>query len=345
MKRVRPSITGYVFSRMSLMAIMLLLIYYFVISKLLHRDQETVLVDMFLMTSVLLIVIIVTVVRGSMIEKMLIRVNGYLKTLENPKKMEEKTDFVTKEFDDIWFNLRKVLTKARKREEDKSKYNSKLKLKNRQQNDMLSAISHEFRNPISSIIGYAQTLHEDPNISRPLQEKFLEKVYNNGQKIEDLLSRLILWNKFESGEAKYHSSTFDLYTLTQETRQALKEKYSRRSIVIEGESSMVKGDRTLIDIVLKNLIENALKYSSGKVIVKIEGSRVSVIDHGVGISQKDIDKVTKKFYRSGTHNWDNSMGLGLSIVKNILALHQSKLQIESTIKKGSTFSFVLQHSN
>jgi len=102
---------------------------------------------------------------------------------------------------------------------------------------------------------------------------------------------------------------------------------------------MVKADRTLIDIVLKNLIENALKYSKDTIYVSIKKGRVSVRDEGAGISSSDITKVTKKFYRSGTHNWDNSMGLGLSIVKNILSLHGSKLEIESKIDVGSTFSF------
>ena len=102
---------------------------------------------------------------------------------------------------------------------------------------------------------------------------------------------------------------------------------------------MVDADRTIMEIVLKNLMENALKYSKDEVVVKIDKGNVSVIDKGTGISSSDISKVTKKFYRSGTHSWDNSMGLGLSIVKRILALHGTELEIESEEDKGSTFSF------
>jgi signal transduction histidine kinase len=93
---------------------------------------------------------------------------------------------------------------------------------------------------------------------------------------------------------------------------------------------------------LKNLIENALKYSKEDVEVILERNcRLLVRDKGVGISQADIEKVTKKFYRSGTHNWDNSMGLGLSIVKTILRLHGASLDIQSKLHEGSTFSFIL----
>ena len=345
MKQTEPTITRYIFVRMSFMMLVLLSAYYLILTELLHREPGSLLVDMVLMAVILMLVVLVTTLKGKLIQSKLIRVNRYLETLENPKKLAEEDNLVTKEFSDIWGNLRKVLTKARKREEDKHKYAAKLKLKNKQRSDMLSAIAHEFRNPISSIIGYAQTLYEDPHIPRPLQEKFLGKVYRNGHKIEELLSRLILWNKFESGEAKCHLSRFDLRQLARETAQSLEEKYPSRTLTIEGESSLVYADRTLIDIVLKNLIENALKYSSAEVRIVIDTGQVSVVDHGIGISRKDIDKVTKKFYRSGTHSWDNSMGLGLSIVKNILTLHHTKLQIESREDEGSTFSFVLRHSD
>ncbi len=266
-------------------------------------------------------------------------INKYLENLEKTEKIDYKAHFFTQEFEDINQNLIKVLNSAKKREDIKQRYNAKLKLKNRQRADMISAIAHEFRNPIASIMGYAQTLEEDKEIPQALQEKFLNKIYNNGLKIEALLSRLVLWNKFESGEATLHPSQFDLYTLAQEVTTSLEEKYPQREIVLQGSSHMVEADRTLLEIVLKNLIENALKYSKDEVMVTIEGDHISVIDKGTGISSSDITKVTKKFYRSGTHSWDNSMGLGLSIVKRILALHGTELEIESEEEKGSTFSF------
>jgi len=271
----------------------------------------------------------------------LVIISKYLKDLENVDKIDYKTHFFTREFEDINQNLITVLQSAKKREEIKQRYNAKLKLKNRQRGDMISAIAHEFRNPIASIMGYSQTLQDDPDIPKPLQEKFLAKIYNNGNKIEALLSRLILWNKFESGEATLHKSTFDMYTLIMEVKHSIEEKYKHREIIVEGDSFVVEADRTLMDVVLKNLIENALKYSKEDVLVKIEKGVISVTDRGVGIGEKDVNNVTKKFYRSGTHNWDNSMGLGLSIVKTILSMHQSSLEIESELNKGSTFSFKL----
>lgn len=287
-------------------------------------------------------VFIYAIYRGAeRMQKELLIINTYLDNLDKAEKIDYKAHFFTQEFEDINENLIKVLNSAKKREDIKQRYNTKLKLKNRQRADMISAIAHEFRNPIASIMGYAQTLEEDKEIPQALQEKFLGKIYNNGLKIEALLSRLVLWNKFESGEATLHPSSFDMYALVKEVKQALEDKYSSREIVIEGSSYTVNADRTLLEIVLKNLIENALKYSKDEVLVKIDADQISVIDQGSGISSSDILKVTKKFYRSGTHSWDNSMGLGLSIVKSILTLHGTTLEIESEEEKGSTFSFQL----
>ena len=288
-------------------------------------------------------VFIYAIYRGAVrMQNELLIINEYLEKLDKTEQIDYKAHFFTQEFEDINQNLIKVLHSAKKREDIKQRYNAKLKLKNRQRADMISAIAHEFRNPIASIMGYAQTLEEDKDIPPALQEKFLTKIYNNGLKIEALLSRLVLWNKFESGEATLHPSQFDLYALAQEVKLALQEKYPQREIIIEGSSYIVNADRTLLEIVLKNLIENALKYSKDEVLVKIGSEEISITDHGLGISSDDISKVTKKFYRSGTHSWDNSMGLGLSIVKRILQLHGTSLEIESEEEKGSTFSFHLK---
>ena len=333
-----PHFTEYIMARLVTLAVATSII--FSILFLTFISDETIAYTSIVLLILGFLVFIYAIRRGAnRMQRELQLINTYLENLDKLEKIDYKANFFTQEFEDINQNLIKVLKSAKKREDIKQRYNAKLKLKNRQRADMISAIAHEFRNPIASIMGYAQTLEEDKEIPPALQEKFLGKIYNNGIKIEALLSRLVLWNKFESGEATLHPSNFDLYTLVNEVKVALEEKYHQRVIVVEGDTYMVDADRTLLEIVLKNLMENALKYSKEEVLVKIDEGKVSVIDKGTGISSSDISKVTKKFYRSGTHTWDNSMGLGLSIVKRILALHGTELEIESEEEKGSTFSF------
>jgi len=336
----KPKFTEYVMARLVTLGVFLFVLFS-VLIVVVMREQEDILLSVLLL-GIAFSIFIFSIYRGARrMQNELVVINKYLKNLDEIEQIDYETRFFTREFEEINENLIRVLKNAKKREDIKQRYNAKLKLKNRQRADMLSAIAHEFRNPIASIMGYSQTLVEDPDIPKTLQDKFLGKVYKNGQKIEDLLSRLILWNKFESGEATLHKSTFNLFALAREVTGGLQESYRDRKIEIIGEERSVEADRTLIELVLKNLVENALKYSKDTVTLKIEAERVSVIDKGTGISEKDLGKVTKKFYRSGTHNWDNSMGLGLSIVKTILTLHGSELTIESQLDKGSIFSFKL----
>lgn len=335
-----PSLKEYAMARLVTIAVALFLLFSFFLLVLIEESRSAWIAVAILALS--FIIFVFSIYRAtSRMQSELIIISEYLKNLENVEAIDYKTHFFTREFEDINQNLIKVLSSSKKREEIKQRYNAKLKLKNRQRGDMISAIAHEFRNPIASIMGYSQTLQEDADIPKPLQEKFLEKIYNNGNKIEALLSRLILWNKFESGEATLHKSTFDMFALTTEVKRSVEEKYKKREIILKGESYIVEADRTLMDVVLKNLIENALKYSKENIYVEINKGVISVSDKGIGIGKDDVNNVTKKFYRSGTHSWDNSMGLGLSIVKTILSLHQSHLEIESKLDEGSTFSFKL----
>ncbi len=334
----RPHFREYVIARLITVAVITFIIFSLLL-VLLIPDTHSLFIAIGLL-ALAFIAFITNIYRGtSIMQSELLIISNYLKNMEKIDKIDYKTNFFTQEFEDINQNLIKVLNSAKKREDIKQRYNAKLKIKNRQRADMISAIAHEFRNPIASIMGYSQTLNDDYDIPKPLQEKFLSKIYNNGNKIESLLSRLVLWNKFESGEAKLHKSYFDMYALGNEVKNSLEEKYKSREITIEGKSYKVKADRTLIEVVLKNLMENALKYSKDEVLLTINMGRISIADSGVGINKNDLGNVTKKFYRSGTHNWDNSMGLGLSIVKTILTMHRSKLEIESQENIGSTFSF------
>ena len=337
----RPHFKEYVMARLVSVAVFIFVV--FSILFLLFVPDENIAILALSLLGLGFSIFVFAVYRGAdRMQKELDTINRYLENLdklENVDTVEYKAHFFTQEFEDINQNLIQALRSSKKREDVKQRYNAKLKLKNRQRGDMISAIAHEFRNPIASIMGYAQTLEEDKEIPAALQEKFLNKIYNNGVKIEALLSRLVLWNKFESGEATLHPSSFDFYALAEEVKLSLKEKYPQREIILEGSRYIVEADRTLLEVVLKNLIENALKYSKDEVFVSVNEEEIAVSDKGAGISSSDISKVTKKFYRSGTHTWDNSMGLGLSIVKSILSLHKSELQIESEEGVGSKFFF------
>lgn len=235
--------------------------------------------------------------------------------------------------------LNRVAKKLEKRETKYKNYTKTLLIRNRQNNEIISAISHEFKNPISTILSYCQTLIEDENINANIRNRFLSKISSNASKLSNLLDRLSLSVRLENKSLELKKSPFFIEDAIHEAISQLSRKYKQREIKIEGEDRKVYADRVLIEAVLINLIENALKYSELAVEVEITPSSLKIKDRGLGLDENEIENITKKFYRVNKNSWNNSLGLGLFIVKYILELHGSALEIDSTPKIGSTFSF------
>ncbi|MDD5716980.1 MAG: HAMP domain-containing sensor histidine kinase [Sulfuricurvum sp.] len=248
-----------------------------------------------------------------------------------------------REFLQISIMLKNLVKKLHNRDKQKRKHTAKLRLINKQQNDILSAISHEFKNPIAAIMGYAETLHDDIHLDPKIRSKFLAKIISNTQRVTLMLDRLALSVKLENNDLSIKPSSFDISEICTESISILQAKYPSRTLRYNGFSKMVFADKTMIELVITNLIDNALKYSEEEVVLTLKDTTLSVTDKGIGIAPVELDKITSKFYRVQKNRWDNSMGLGLSIVSYILKLHDASLHIESILGIGSTFSFSLEN--
>ncbi|CAE10055.1 sensor histidine kinase [Wolinella succinogenes] len=235
--------------------------------------------------------------------------------------------------------LTNLARKLEKKDRKTRKQAAKLRLKNRQNADIISAISHEFKNPIAIIIGYCETLLGEESLPEEKRRRFLERISHNAQKLSTLIDRLRLTFSLENDIARIEPTRFCLKSLALEIAKSLEEKHKRREIEVVGEAREVEADKTLMEHVIHNLAENALKYSSDKVTIEVAPKALWVVDRGVGLEESELKLITKKFYRVDSHSWESSLGLGLSIVKYILKLHGKNLQIESELGKGSKFGF------
>ncbi|GHV08902.1 hypothetical protein AGMMS50229_18060 [Campylobacterota bacterium] len=247
----------------------------------------------------------------------------------------------SKEFYEIGLFIKKFAKKLQKRDKQKRKYTAKLKLASQQKSAIISAISHEFKNPIAVLIGYAQTLIENDDLDRNIRIKFCEKIVKNSQKISDTIDRLALSVKLEMGELSLKKTDFDLHELTKEIVNGFTLSNPKREIIYGGDPIMINADKQMMESVIVNLIDNAIKYSDIYIVVTLQNGKFSVIDKGIGIAQNEIENIVKKFYRATSGNRANSLGLGLSFVSDILRLHDMKLEIKSEINNGSIFSFDL----
>ena len=247
-----------------------------------------------------------------------------------------------REFDEIRRLIARVAKKLAKRERQKAKYTRKLKNLTQRQSDIISAISHEFKNPVSAIMGYAQSLEEMKDLDPRLRRRFIGKIHDNAEKIALMIDRLSLAIKLENRTFTPQLSRFRLDRVAQSVRETLLQNHPDRQILLQCTPVEIEADRDMIEHALLNLAENALKYSDDEVLLRCTDERMEVIDRGEGIDPDELEKVTKKFYRIDRLSWNNSIGVGLYIVKYILKLHETELEIDSRVGEGSAFSFSLE---
>ena len=276
---------------------------------------------------------------SSQIEHEMQRIATFLSSLTK----KEKPSYISSDLSLEFFNITRLLTKVSqilaKKDKKKSKYTAKLQESNNQKDDIISAISHEFKNPIAVINGYSQTLLEDDNLNPNIRKKFLGKIYNNGARLSKLIDTLRLSIKLDSGQQKANFISVNLYELLKDTVEIVQANYHNRKTIINGRKDLIiQADHGLFGIVLSNLIENAYKYSEDEVIINFDEYFISVTDTGIGISKSNLENITAKFFRVQGNSWNNSLGLGLFLVNNIIKLHNFSLVIESEENEGSTFT-------
>ena len=274
----------------------------------------TLLVTFVIFLSILYLVVFK---RANSLQNEIGKIVNFLKSLIK----KDKQTLIESEFSEEFRSITKLLTKISnvliKQNLKKDEYTKKLEIANNQKDEIISAISHEFKNPIAVINGYSETLLNDNNLPISLRKKFLAKIHKNGTKLTNLIDTLRLAIKLDENKQKLNFKDVDIYELSKEIIEDIKESYDRE-IKIFGNSTIIKADKVLLGMAIRNLIENGIKYSENEVLVMINNDFISVIDKGIGISKDDINKITQKFYRVSNNSWNNSLGLGLSIVSNIV---------------------------
>lgn len=262
---------------------------------------------------------------------------GFLIQLTRKEDLTYITSSYTQEFDKIARLLKKVAIKLAKKDKQKAKQTAKLKLANKQKDEIISAISHEFKNPIAIISGYSETILSDEDMPSGMKEKFLSKIHTSANKLSHIIDRLRLALKLDEGKevGSFHETSVS--NLCKDVIGDLTTQYKERNVTVTGDDCKILMDETLFAMAVSNLIENALKYSEDDVIVHIDKASLSITDNGIGIEPNEVLKITQKFYRVSKNGWNNSLGLGLNIVLNILKLHKFTLEIDSILHEGSTF--------
>lgn len=229
---------------------------------------------------------------------------------------------------------------------------------NRAKSVFLMMMSHEFRTPLNSILGYSNIMLEDTRNSLNMsQQEMVKRIRNAGNHLASLINDLLSYSKLESKQLTLQIKDVSLPSLIEESIQFVLPKSFTKNVSIENMTSIpndlyVRGDSSRVKQVLINLISNAIKYNrpGGKVLItsRITKSRITIFVHdtGIGIPLDQRKQILEPFYRihHSEYNIEGS-GLGLAIVKDYITMMGGSMGLRSKVHVGSSFWFSLPLSN
>jgi PAS domain S-box-containing protein len=218
--------------------------------------------------------------------------------------------------------------------------------------DFISSVSHELRTPLTSIKAYAETMLYDKNMTEQTRFEFLQIINEESDRLTNLINGILEISKIESGTIEIVRSRVRAADVlkrgAEELRHVAEKKHITFNCDIDENIPELLGDENKIHSMFTNLITNAIKFTpeNGVITVsaKMRGEElvIKVSDTGLGIPQNDLNKIFGRFYR--VHRPGKQIqgtGLGLAIVREIVIRHDGRIDVESELDKGSTFTVYL----
>ncbi|MGO4888681.1 two-component system histidine kinase PnpS [Anaerobacillus sp. MEB173] len=226
---------------------------------------------------------------------------------------------------------------------------TELKKLEQMRKDFVANVSHELKTPVTSVRGFAETLLDGAMENEKLRKEFLTIILKESERLQGLIIDLLELSKIEQHQFELNWQITKLDKITDEVILLLQKKAEDKGLEltmkVEGNASIV-GDPYRLKQIFINLISNSIMYtpSGGKISVKIveltDMIKFQISDTGIGIGPAELPRIFERFYRVDRARSRNSggTGLGLAIVKHLVEAHHGKLEVESEIGKGTTFT-------
>jgi two-component system, OmpR family, phosphate regulon sensor histidine kinase PhoR len=218
--------------------------------------------------------------------------------------------------------------------------------------DFVANASHELKTPITIIQGFAETLHDNPALPVETNISITKRIVNNCRRMETIVKNLLTLSDIEN-LPRSRLEYVEIREIIEDCKETVLSVYPDAEITIKSndEDTRLHVDPDLIEVAIRNLLDNAAKYSPppAKIEVTIEKedayTKISVADKGLGIPEEELSNIFQRFYtinkeKSGSLK---SSGLGLSIVETIMEKHFGKVLVESKLYEGTTFTLVIPH--
>lgn len=214
--------------------------------------------------------------------------------------------------------------------------------------DFIANASHELKTPITIIRGFAETLHDHPDISKEMLHEITGKIVRTSGRLDKLVHSLLALTDIEQAK---NFGKVDLVAVLSGCMEMLITVHPAVQVRLESDSfsAEVLADAALLELAVMNILENAVRYSQDSAVIEIlitsmkEEVHVKFQDQGIGISENDLPLIFERFYTvdKARSRKKGGAGLGLSIVKTVLEKHRGKVGVSSVVGKGSTFTFTI----
>lgn len=220
------------------------------------------------------------------------------------------------------------------------------------QTDFVSTVSHEFKTPINAIEGYASLL-QDSQLTDEQKNAYIDKIIFNTRRLSDLVGNILLLSKVNNQTISLKASTFRLDEQVRQSILALESKWEKKEIEFDIDLDEIEytGYENLLSHVWLNLIDNAVKFSpqNGQIRIRLkqlDGSvTFSIWDNGLPIPEADIDRIFNKFYQGDNSHASEGNGLGLALVRKIVAAAHGTINVTSSEDAGTEFVVALPNSS
>ena len=252
----------------------------------------------------------------------------------------------TKQYKSQLVKQKKILADERKKNEGIAEQIENLEEVNQVKDKLFSIVSHDLKDSISSIKAFLDLLKED-SISRDEFYDLVPELSENANNASALLFNLLNWSKSQMQNLEPKPELFNIQEVFHNKIALVEQKVEDKRIVLidESQRDFAYADKSMLEIVIQNLITNAVKFSRTGDVITVSNQDVNgkalicVEDTGVGISKENIDKLfnaNKNFTTIGTKN-EKGTGLGLTIAKDLVELNNGRIWVESTVNVGSKF--------
>lgn len=217
-------------------------------------------------------------------------------------------------------------------------------------NDFVRNVSHEFKTPLSAIEGYA-TLLQNPSLSPEKRDFYIRKILHNSKRLSSLTDQILALSKLEHREIDTNMTCFSLDEQIREVILLFEDIWTKKDLdlTIDLDTTDYYGNYELLAQVWQNLIGNAVKFVDDKGMICIHATRtakdiiVHIADNGIGMDEDTCRHIFEKFYQGDTTHHTEGNGLGLTLVKRIVELHNGTIQVQSRPGIGSTFTVTLPY--